>query len=425
MLTAFADQALSTLLTLLLVALPTSITAIDTLLALLGLVLAVRAFDPALRARDRFPLAAPILAFAVVTLLSAALADAPGPAFWRAHHLFSFAFFLAAVNGFRDGAHARRALGWLFAAAAVASAYGIVQYWACSWRAPLPGWAGPLLHVDLEYCRTRALPRAKGFFSIYMTLAGSLSATLALLLALLVLGAGRARRLLAPAALALVALGLTLARNAWLGCAAAIGLLVLLTRRLALILLIVVALVVGLTLSSAFHKRVMKTFDLSDASATERLYFWQAGLRMVADAPLLGLGPGGVGRSYERYKLPEGVRAHTGHLHNNLVQIAAERGLLGLAAWLWIWVAFFRRAARIYRALPPGRGDDRALVAGSLAAVTGFLVAGLFEYNFGDSEVIDLVLVVMALPFVVDRAAAAAAAPAATCTPTRAPGRGG
>jgi len=41
-------------------------------------------------------------------------------------------------------------------------------------------------------------------------------------------------------------------------------------------------------------------------------------------------------------------------------------------------------------------------VAGSVAAVAGFLVAGLFEYNFGDSEVIGLVWVVMAFPFVVE-----------------------
>ena len=65
--------------------------------------------------------------------------------------------------------------------------------------------------------------------------------------------------------------------------------------------------------------------------------------------------------------------------------------------------------------MPRDRGEERALVAGSLAAVTGFLVMGLFEYNFGDAEVIDLLLVVMALPFVVARdAASPARAPART-----------
>jgi hypothetical protein len=91
------------------------------------------------------------------------------------------------------------------------------------------------------------------------------------------------------------------------------------------------------------------------------------------------------------------------------VQIAAERGVLGLAAWLAIWVAFFVQAGRIYTRLPATHDDDRALVAGSLAAVGGFLVAGLFEYNFGDSEVIGLLWVVMAFPFVVDPGDALAA----------------
>ena len=107
-------------------------------------------------------------------------------------------------------------------------------------------------------------------------------------------------------------------------------------------------------------------------------------------------------------------KPRTGHLHNNLVQIGAEHGLLGLGAWLWIWIAFFAGAGRIYAALPPARADDRALVAGSIAAVAAFLVAGLFEYNFGDSEVIDLLWVVMGFPFACagEGSRPAAAAPA-------------
>jgi hypothetical protein len=40
-------------------------------------------------------------------------------------------------------------------------------------------------------------------------------------------------------------------------------------------------------------------------------------------------------------------------------------------------------------------------VAGSIAAVTGFLVGGLSEYSFGDSEVVMLAWTVMALPSVI------------------------
>ena len=44
---------------------------------------------------------------------------------------------------------------------------------------------------------------------------------------------------------------------------------------------------------------------------------------------------------------------------------------------------------------------ERALVAGSIAAITAFLVAGMSEHNFGDSEVVMLAWMIMALPFTV------------------------
>jgi hypothetical protein len=72
-------------------------------------------------------------------------------------------------------------------------------------------------------------------------------------------------------------------------------------------------------------------------------------------------------------------------------------------AWLWIWVAFFREGRRVLRRLPPGAARERGLVSASVAAVAGFLVAGLFEHNFGDGEVVMVVYALMTLPFVVDR----------------------
>jgi undecaprenyl pyrophosphate phosphatase UppP len=80
-----------------------------------------------------------------------------------------------------------------------------------------------------------------------------------------------------------------------------------------------------------------------------------------------------------------------------------ERGVLGLAAWLAIWLAFYRHAIGLLKRLELGRTRERALVAGSIAAVTGFLVAGLSEYNFGDSEVVMVAWTIMALPWVVAR----------------------
>ena len=91
-------------------------------------------------------------------------------------------------------------------------------------------------------------------------------------------------------------------------------------------------------------------------------------------------------------------------LHSNLIQIAAERGLLGLACWLWLWGAYGSHTWRIYVRVGPEDRSAKALVVGSLASVIGFQIEGLFEYNFGDSEVITLTYFLMALPFVVQQA---------------------
>jgi O-antigen ligase len=128
---------------------------------------------------------------------------------------------------------------------------------------------------------------------------------------------------------------------------------------------------------------------------------------MWREHPWLGVGPGRIKLLYEDFALPEASKKRTGHLHNTPMQILVERGLLGLAAWLSIWAAFYRRAGAVLWGLAPGQTVERALVAGSLAAVTGFLVHGLSEYNFGDSETVMVAWAIMALPFVAVRPAGA------------------
>ena len=46
---------------------------------------------------------------------------------------------------------------------------------------------------------------------------------------------------------------------------------------------------------------------------------------------------------------------------------------------------------------------DRMLAAAALAAMAAMLAAGLFEYNFGDSEFLMLFLLVITLPFAAAR----------------------
>ena len=91
---------------------------------------------------------------------------------------------------------------------------------------------------------------------------------------------------------------------------------------------------------------------------------------------------------YPEYRDSGAVQEENPHLHNVPLHIAAERGLPALLAWLWFLILVVRGLFKHLRSDEP-----RALSAAGLAAVVGMLTAGLFEYNFGDSEFLMLFLV--------------------------------
>jgi O-antigen ligase len=136
---------------------------------------------------------------------------------------------------------------------------------------------------------------------------------------------------------------------------------------------------------------------------------WQAGVDMVLDKPVFGQGPGMILAVYPRYRWPEAPNPRQPHLHNNLFQVAAERGLPGLAFFLW-WATAALAAALGESRRGASEGPGTAWAAGGvLGALAAVLVAGLFEYNLGDSEVLMLFLLLTAVPFALRNARAAVA----------------
>jgi O-antigen ligase len=195
-----------------------------------------------------------------------------------------------------------------------------------------------------------------------------------------------------------VALLLTSTRSAWVGAAAGIG-VVLLLRDFRLIALLPIATAAAIAVSPAqVTDRMYSIFDLNDPTSRDRVAMLQAGAAIVRDHPLTGVGPDMVRQVYPDYRVPGAVQEHNIHLHNVPVHIAAERGLPALALWLT-----FVGTALV--ALHPllRRSRHRVLAATATAATVAMLTAGLFEYNFGDSEFLMLYLVLLTLPFAADR----------------------
>jgi O-antigen ligase len=351
--------------------------------------------DPDVRRGQAWPLWRPVLAFTGATLLSVLASGNVAASLAASKTLLLMAALYVTADVLEDVREGDRFLSWLALAAAGAALAGLVQVGAC----PIPEPAAGLARWFFHRC-----DRARAFFSIYMTLAGVLNVVLLATLPRVLPGSFRAWS--APVwVLAALGLAMTYTRGAWLGLGAGAAALLPMSRRgrLALLAGLVLLPVIFLVGPHDLSHRFRSIFDPDEAGIKERVYMWRSGTAMWRERPLLGWGPGGVKREYSRYALPEAFKQRTGHVHNTPLQILVERGVLGLAAWLAIWIGFYWRAIGLLRALDASQTRERALVAGSIAAVTGFLVAGLSEYNFGDSEVVMVAWAVMALPWAVQR----------------------
>ena len=129
----------------------------------------------------------------------------------------------------------------------------------------------------------------------------------------------------ATAAVAAWALVVSQTRNAWLG--AVFGLAAVLVLRAPRTLWLLAAAVAALLL--ARPASIAQRLTFSDASSVDRYYMWQAGFDMIRDKPIMGQGPGMILRVYPKYRWPEAPNPQQPHLHDNPLQIAAERGLPG------------------------------------------------------------------------------------------------
>ncbi|HSD27656.1 MAG TPA: O-antigen ligase family protein [Vicinamibacteria bacterium] len=440
--------------------LPVSIFASETLLALSLAVLAARLAAGRLRLL-RTPVDTPLLALVVWTLLAASFAQDPARSHEDAKKLLLYALFYLAVEVLareedREPVLQAALLGGLALAGLMVAQHLFLGYDRLDRRPP--GFLGHYMSASgatmgvlvLAVGRLAlgpgsgdsgpsaagdgGLPAAErrawwaGLWLPALVLAGvggvaaaaaaghavpvtrACVAALAVLAAALSLWRGLAARAAAAALpvavvpVAAWALVVSQTRSAWIG--ALVGLSVLCVLRAPRFLWLVAATTAAfLVLRPA---AVTERLTLGDASTSDRIYMWQAGLDMVLDRPVFGQGPGMVLVVYPRYRWPEATHPMQPHLHNNFLQVAAERGVPGLVFFLWWAAAVFVAAIRETRRAAAGPPGPRWAAGGALAALAAVFAAGLFEYNLGDSEVLMLVLLLAAVPFALRQRRAAA-----------------
>lgn len=243
--------------------------------------------------------------------------------------------------------------------------------------------------------------RIRGFMSHYMTFAGLLMGVSVVALAELLFAHKRRPFLLFSLTILLTALTLSLTRSAWIGMVVSASLLCFLRDRRLLLALPLLLVAIFALVPSSVQSRARSLIE-PDRSGRDRIYMMRSGLEISANHPWFGVGPNMVSSVYPIYRLEGAPELETVHLHNNVVQIAAERGLPCLAAWVWLIALGIAGSVKSFRRWPNGT-RERALAAGSLALLVAGTTAGLFEYNFGDSEFLMLFLFAITIPLVLER----------------------
>jgi len=254
--------------------------------------------------------------------------------------------------------------------------------------------------------------RATGFYGHYITYAEMLQLIASLALGLFV--ALREKRSLSGALLALAfagmcgALLLTVTRASWLALllSAFVITLVGLSRRA---VLITAGVAVPLVLAGLFilhEKRQVGFVDQSDQSITWRETVWREGFELLKARPrhlLVGVGMDSIKGHWREWGLFDEGRIPVGHMHNTPLQLAVERGVPALLLWITFIFIYARMLWRIARSDRVEGWIERGVVLGALGGLVGFLASGMFEYNFGDSEVVMVFYFIMGLSLVIER----------------------
>jgi O-antigen ligase len=294
----------------------------------------------------------------------------------------------------------RVVLGWLLAAA-TSAAWGLVQFAqkierARDARQPFYGY-----YID---------SRITGFTSHWMNLGCEMMIALILIAAVILFAGGRRRTawLIAAAAPIGAALAGTWTRSMWLGAFCGVVYLIWFWRRWMLLAAPPIVAVVLLLNPFDLGDRALSAFSPHGSvdSNAHRAELRAIGWEIIKAHPWLGVGPEQVSRQYTNY-LPPGMKSprpgeYYGHLENDYIQYAAERGVPTMLALMWMigWALY--DFARALRRLPAGAAE-RWVAHGAVAVTIGVLVSGWYSWNLNSSAVLAIYMAVLGFGYVAIR----------------------
>jgi hypothetical protein len=125
-----------------------------------------------------------------------------------------------------------------------------------------------------------------------------------------------------------------------------------------------------------------------DPGASFRTMMWKDGLRLIGQRPWFGVGMETIRNHWQEWDIRAFSYFHDeSHFHNDLIQIAVERGLPAAAAWLWFVVAYVIFLFRLVRRCLPRSRFAAGAAAGVLAAFVAYQTTAVVHYSLGIESV--------------------------------------
>ena len=343
------------------------------------------------------PIKLPLALFMLGTVISLAFSAQPAAGLPQIRKFYVFLILLAVYSTLRKVEQIRGLILTWAAVGGLIAIRGLVQFAARVQEAHSLGRNFYDYYAPAE--------RISGFMSHWMTFSGQEMFVLLLLLSFLFFAPDALRRgwiWTLGAGLMFLALLLGFTRSIWLASAVAGVYLLWFFRRWLVALAPLAAVLLFLVSPASVRERFTSLVRPKQGvdSNEFRIVTWRTGVHIIREHPILGLGPEGVKLHFMDYvpadvprPLPSGWY---GHLHNIYLHYAAERGIPTALVLMWLLLKTLFDFGMGLRGLPPGRSNRKFLLHGGIAVVVATMVAGFFEVNLGDSEVLTMFLVTVA-----------------------------
>jgi hypothetical protein len=152
------------------------------------------------------------------------------------------------------------------------------------------------------------------------------------------------------------------------------------------------------------YVRHVQWIDLNDTGTHFRVLMWEDGLRLVRQHPWFGIGMESVRTYWRQWNIRGFAEYHVvSHFHCTFLQIAVDRGLTALAAWLWFVVAYIVFLIRTIGKIRTRSRFATGVLAGVLAGFVAFQVTSLVHYNLGEEPLVTILFFYFGLAIAIER----------------------